>query len=84
MRTGDLIQWADAFGVAPDELPSTLRPLVRECRELLDNTANLRARIHLLPDRDIDLAFMAMERNLAFVSQALGDALVEARREVYS
>ena len=34
--------------------------------------------------RDIDLAFMAMERNLAFVSQALSDALVEARREVYS
>ena len=46
--------------------------------------ANLRARIHFLPDRDIDLAFMAMERNLTFVNQALGDALVEARREVYS
>lgn len=84
MRIGDLTQWADALGVAPGELPGTLRPLVRECLELLDNAVNLRARIQLLPDRDIDLAFMAMERNLTFVNQALGDALVEARREVYS
>ena len=84
MRTGDLTQWADALGVAPGDLPGTLRPLVRECMELLDNVANLRARIHLLPDRDIDLAFMAMERNFSFVNQALGDALVDAWREVAS
>jgi hypothetical protein len=84
MRHGDLIQWADALGVATDEVPRTLRPLVRECRELLNDIAKLRGRIHRVPDRDVDLAFMAMERNLTFVNQALGDALVEAGREVDS
>jgi hypothetical protein len=37
-----------------------------------------------VPDRDVDLAFMAMERNLTFVNQALGAALVDAGREVGS
>ena len=82
MRKGDLLQWADALGVAADDVPRTLRPLVRGCRELLDDTARLRARIHRVPDRDVDLAFMAVERNLTFVNQALGDALVDAGREV--
>ena len=84
MRNGDLNQWADALGVAPDELPHALRPLVRECAELLDNTAKFRARIHHLPDRDIDLVFMVMERNLTFVNEALSDALVRAGRQVRS
>ena len=84
MRKGDLLQWADALGVAEDDVPRTLRPLVRGCRELLDDTARLRARIHRVPDSDIDLAFMAMERNLTFVNQAMGNALVDASREVDS
>jgi len=84
MRKGDLLEWADALGVTPDEVPRTLRPLVRQCRELLDDTARLRGRIHRVPDRDVDLAFMAMERNLTFVNQALGNALVDAGREVGS
>ena len=84
MRKGDLLQWADALGVAVDDVPRTLRPLVRGCRELLDDTARLRGRIHRVPDRDIDLAFMAMERNLTFVNQAMGNALVDASREVDS
>ena len=84
MRTGDLVEWADALGVATDEVPGMLRPLVRECRELLNDTARLRGRIHRVPDRDVDLAFMAMERNLTFVNQALGNALVDAGREVGS
>src|SRR5664279_4748617 len=63
VQKGDLLQWADALGVAAEEVPRTLRPLVRECRELLNDTAKLRGRIHRVPDRDIDLAFMAMERN---------------------
>ncbi|HEY5182713.1 MAG TPA: hypothetical protein VIJ07_23580 [Dermatophilaceae bacterium] len=84
MQKGDLLQWADALGVAAEEVPRTLRPLVRECRELLNDTAKLRGRIHRVPDRDIDLAFMAMERNLTFVDQALGNALVDASREVGS
>jgi len=37
-----------------------------------------------VPDRDIDRAFMVIERNLAFVNQALGDALVDVNREVGS
>jgi hypothetical protein len=82
MRQGDLLQWADALGVAAADVPRTLRPLVRGCRELLDETARMRGRIHRGPDRDIDRAFMAMERNLTFVNQALGDALVDAGREV--
>jgi len=84
VQKGDLLQWADALGVAAEEVPRTLRPLVRECRELLNDTAKLRGRIHRVPDRDIDLAFMAMERNLTFVDQALGNALVDASREVGS
>jgi hypothetical protein len=84
MRKGDLLEWADALGVSTDEVPGTLRPLVRECRELLNDTARLRGRIHSVPDRDVDLAFMAMERNLTFVNQALGNALVDAGREVGS
>ena len=84
MRHGDLLEWADALGVGPDEVPQTLRPIVRECRELLNDTAKLRGRIHRVPDRDVDLAFMAMERNLTFVNQVLGDALVDAGREVRS
>ena len=84
MRKGDLLQWADALGVAADDLPRTLRPLVRGCRELLDDTARMRGRIHKVPDRDIDGAFMVIERNLTFVNQALGDALVDANREVGS
>lgn len=84
MQKGDLLQWADALGVAAEEVPRTLRPLVRECRELLNDTAKLRGRIHRVPDRDIDLAFMAMQRNLTFVDQALGNALVDASREVGS
>ena len=84
MRKIDLLQWADALGVAADEVPRALRPLVRECRELLNETARLRGRVHRVPDRDVDLAFMAMERNLTFVNQALGDALVDAGREVGS
>lgn len=84
MRKGDLLQWADALGVAVDDVPRTLRPLVRGCRELLDDTARMRGRIHRVPDRDIDRAFMAMERNLTFVNQALGDALVDASREADS
>jgi len=48
----------------------------------LDNTAKFRARIHHLPDRDIDLVFMVMERNLTFVNEALSDALVRAGRQV--
>ena len=67
-----------------EDVPRTLRPLVRECRELLNDTAKLRGRIHRVPDRDVDLAFMAMERNLTFVNQALGAALVDAGREVGS
>jgi len=84
VQKGDLLQWADALGVAAEEVPRTLRPLVRECRELLNDTAKLRGRIHRVPDRDIDLAFMAMQRNLTFVDQALGNALVDASREVGS
>lgn len=84
MRKGDLLQWADALGVGAEDVPRTLRPLVRECRELLNDTAKLRGRIHRVPDRDVDLAFMAMERNLTFVNQALGAALVDAGREVGS
>jgi|GEM_PF-1225985 uncharacterized sporulation protein YeaH/YhbH (DUF444 family) len=84
MRKGDLLEWADALGVATDEVSGTLRPLVRECRELLNDIAKLRGRIHRVPDRDVDLAFMAMERNLTFVNQALGHALVDAGREVGS
>lgn len=82
MRNGDLLQWADALGVANDEVPQTLRPLVRQCRELLNDVAKLRGRIHSVPDRDVDRAFMAMERNLTFINQALGAALVDAGREV--
>ena len=84
MRNGDLLEWADALGVPADDVPRTLRPLVRQCRELMDDTARLRGRIHRVPDRDVDLAFMAMERNLTFVNQALGAALVDAGREVGS
>ena len=84
MRKIDLLQWADALGVAADDLPRTLRPLVRGCRELMDDTARMRGRIHKVPDRDIDQAFMVIERNLAFVNQALGDALVDVNREVGS
>ena len=82
MRHGDLLDWADALGVANDEVPRSLRALVRQCRELLNDVAKLRGRIHSVPDRDVDLAFMAMERNLTFVNQALGAALVDAGREV--
>jgi hypothetical protein len=84
MRDGELHQWADSLGVAASDVPRTLRPLVRECSELLHDTAKLRGRIHLVPDRDVDRAFMAMERNLTFVTEALGDALLEAGREVGS
>lgn len=84
MRRGDLLQWADALGVANDEVPQTLRRLVRECGALLNDVAKLRGRIHSVPDRDVDLAFMAMERNLMFVNQALSAALVDAGREVGS
>lgn len=84
MRHGDLHQWAEALGVTTDDVPRSLRPLVRECRELLNDVAKLRGRIHRVPDRDVDLAFMAMERNLTFVNQALGAALVDAGREVGS
>ena len=84
MRKGDLLQWADALGVAVDDVPRALRPLVRGCRDLLDDTARMRGRIHKVPDRDIDDAFMVIERNLTFVNQALGDALVDANREVGS
>ena len=84
MRKIDLLQWADALGVAADDLPRTLRPLIRGCRELMDDTARMRGRIHKVPDRDIDRAFMDIERNLAFVNQALGDALVDVNREVGS
>ena len=84
MRKGDLLQWADALGVAVDDVPRTLRPLVRGCRELLDDTARMRGRIHRVPERDIDRAFMVIERNLTFVNQALGDALVDVNREVGS
>jgi len=84
MRKIDLLQWADALGVAADDLPRSLRPLVRGCRELMDDTARMRGRIHKVPDRDIDHAFMVIERNLAFVNQALGDALVDVNREAGS
>ena len=84
MRDGELHQWADALGVAVNDVPRTLRPLVRECSELLNDTARLRGRIHLVPDREVDRAFMAMERNLTFVTDALGDALLEAGRQVGS
>jgi hypothetical protein len=50
----------------------------------MDDTARMRGRIHKVPDRDIDRAFMDIERNLAFVNQALGDALVDVNREVGS
>jgi len=50
----------------------------------MDDTARMRGRIHKVPDRDIDRAFMVIERNLTFVNQALGDALVDANREVGS
>lgn len=82
MRHGDLAQWADALGVDADEVPRTLRMLVRGCGELLNDTAKLRNRAHNLPDREIDLAFMAMERNLTFIDQALGEALIHASHEV--
>jgi hypothetical protein len=84
MRDGELHQWADALGVAATDVPRTLRPIVRECSELLNDAARLRGRIHRVPDREVDLAFMAMERNLEFVTEALGEALVEAGREVGS
>ena len=73
-----------ALGVAVDDVPQTLRPLVRGCRELMDDTARMRGRIHKVPDRDIDRAFMVMERNLTFVNEALSDALVRAGRQVGS
>lgn len=84
MRHGDLVQWADALEVANDQVPQVLRLLVRECRELINDTAKARGRIHLVPDPDVDLAFMDMERKLTFVNQALGDALDDAGREVGS
>ena len=84
MRHGDLAQWAETLGVTTDEVPRTLRPLVRACRELLNDVATLRGRVHCGPARDIDLAFMVVERNLTFVNQMLEDTLVDAGREVDS
>jgi hypothetical protein len=82
VRHGDLLQWADALGGSADQVPQSLRPLVRDCRELLNDVAKLRGRLHLVPDRDVDLAFLAMERHLIFVNHTLSDALDDAGREV--
>ena len=83
MRKVDLLQWADALGVAVDDVPQTLRPLVRGCRELLDDTSRMRGRIHKVlkwsDNRDVDDPYLqpkqAFEKSFEDIELGLEDWL---------
>ena len=63
MRTGTPLEWAQLFGVGPDDLPGQTRKLVRGI-DVLDKACRLRMMLHGCPDRELDRALLELERQV--------------------